>query len=174
VLSRPVIPMTFLSIPKSIETALWLLGGLAFAAIGIWLMLTIIEMTSKILAKSFYWARSWVGGTFGDDLRSVEDHQFDWEFISIIGFGLVFLLIKVNLKTALVLLLTILIVSICVAIEIWLIFACFRVLTWVLIESMQWTRFWVRANFDGRFDWLFSGLLGFSLSPLWPMLLPGS
>lgn len=158
--------MTFLSIPKSIETALWLLGGLVFVAIGIGLMLTIIEITSKTLAKSFYWARSWVGGTFGD--------RFDWEFISIIGFGLVFLLIKVNIKTALILLLTMLIISICVAIEIWLIFAIFRVITWVLIESMVWTRFWLRANFNDRFDWLFSGLLGFGLSPLWPMLLPAS
>ncbi len=159
--------MTLLLLPNSMKAALWFLFALVVITIGIWLMLTIIGITSKILAKSFYCARSWVGGrTFGD--------RFDWEFISIIGFGLVFLFIKTSTETALILLLTILIISICVAIEIWLIFAFFRVLTWVLIESMRWTRFWVRANFDDRFDWLFSGLLGFGLSLLWPMLLPVS
>jgi hypothetical protein len=98
--------------------------------------------------------------------------RFDWELISIIGFGLVFLLIKINLKTALILLLTMLIVSICVAIEIWLIFTIGKIITWVLIKSFEWTSFWVRANFGDRFDRLFRGWLGFSLSPLWPLLLP--
>ncbi len=100
--------------------------------------------------------------------------RFDWELISIIGFGLVFLLIKINLKTALILLLTMLIVSICVTIEIWLIFTIGKIIIWVLIKSFEWTSFWVRANFDDRFDWLFSGFLGFGLSPVWPMLLPVS
>jgi hypothetical protein len=159
--------MTLLLIPNSIKAALWLLFALVVIAIGIWLMLTIIGITSKILAKSFYWARSWLGGrTFGDRL--------DWEFISIIGFALIFLFIKTSTKTALILLLTILIISICVAIEIWLIFKIFELITWVLVESMRWTRFWVRANFDDQFDWLFSGFLGFGLSPVWPMLLPVS
>jgi hypothetical protein len=166
--------MTFRFIPKSIETALWLVCGLVLVAIGIWLMLTIIEITSKVLSKSFYWARSWVGGTFGD--------RFDWEFISIIGFGVVFLLIKNDIKTALVLLSIMLSIIICVAIEIWLMFTIFKLIAWILIESMVWTRFWVRANFDDdlrsvadhRLDWLFSGLLGFALSPLWPVLLPVS
>jgi hypothetical protein len=112
-----------------------------------------------------------------DEMRFAQ-HQsppvrhFDWALISLIGLGLVFLLIKITLKTALILLLVMLMVIIVVAIEIWLIFTIGKIITWVLIKSFEWTSFWVRANFGDRFDRLFRGWLGFSLSPLWPLLLP--
>jgi hypothetical protein len=93
-----------------------------------------------------------------------------------------FLLLPKGIESALWLLFVLLFIAVFVAIEIWLIFTIFKVIAWILIESMVWTRFWVRANFDDdlrsvadhRFDWLFSGLLGFGLSPLWPPLLPVS
>ncbi len=100
--------------------------------------------------------------------------HFDWALISLMGLGLVFLLIKITLKTALILLLVMLMMIIIVAIEIWLIFTIGKIITWILIKSFEWTRFWAQANFDDRFDWLFSGFLGFGLSPVWPMLLPVS
>jgi hypothetical protein len=96
----------------------------------------------------------------------------DWALISLIGLGLVCLLIKITLKTALILLLVMLMVIIVVAIEIWLMFTIFKVIVWILIESMVWTRFWVRANFDDRFDWLFSGLIGVGLFLFWTPLTP--
>jgi hypothetical protein len=54
-----------------------------------------------------------------------------------VGCGLVFLLINLNLKTTLIILLVILVVSICVAIEIWLIFKIFELMTWVLRQTRQ-------------------------------------
>jgi hypothetical protein len=158
--------MTWLLLPKGIETTLRLLIIAGCLAIGIWLICEIIDTIDKIASKIFAQIKLWSRGTFAA--------QFRWELISAVTIGVAFLLIKNNIKTTLILLAVMLVVAICVAIEIWLIFAIFRVIAWVLIESMVWTRFWVRANFDDQFDWVFSGWLGFSLSPLWPPLLPVS
>jgi hypothetical protein len=102
----------------------------------------------------------------------IAHRRYDWQLIGMIGCGLVFLLVNLNLKTTLILLLVISVVSICVAIELWLIFKIFELMTWVLVESMGWTRLWVRANFDHRLDWLFSGLIGVSLFLFWTPLIP--
>jgi hypothetical protein len=166
--------MTWLLLPKGIETTLRLLLLAGCVAIGIWLICEIIDIIDKIAAKILNRIKLWAQGTFAA--------QFRWELISVVTIGVAFLLIKNNLKTTLILLSVMLGVSIGVAIEIWLIFTIFKVIAWILIESMVWTRFWVRANFDDdlrsvadhRFDWVFSGLLGFCLSPLWPPLLPVS
>jgi hypothetical protein len=158
--------MTWLLLPQGIETTLRLLLLAGCMAIGIWLICEIIDIIDKIAAKILNRIKLWARGTFAA--------QFRWEFISVVTIGVAFLLITNNIKTTLILLSVMLGVSIGVAIEIWLIFTIFKVIAWILIESMVWTRFWVRANFDDRFDWVFSGLLGFGLSPLWPPLLPVS
>jgi hypothetical protein len=156
--------MTWLLIPQGIETTLRLLLLVGCVAIEIWLICEIIDIIGKIAAKILNRIKLWARGTFAA--------QFRWEFISVVTTGVAFLLITNNIKITLILLSMMLGISIGVAIEIWLIFTIFKVIAWILIESMVWTRFWVRANFDDRFDWVFSGLLGFSLSPLWPPLLP--
>jgi hypothetical protein len=134
------------------------------------------QLTPKIFAKDFHWVQSCVMWPVNNNPPSTANQWFDWVWnwvwIGGIGSGLAYLLIKIGLKTTLILLLTMSIVIICVAIEIWLIFACFQVIVWVLVESMRWTRFWVRANFDDRFDWLFSGLMGVSLFLFWAPLIP--
>jgi hypothetical protein len=156
--------MTWLLLPQGIETTLRLLLLVGCVVIEIWLICKIIDIIDKIAAKILNQIKLRARGTFAA--------QFRWEFISVVTIGVAFLLIKNNLKIALTLLFVMLVVGICVAIEIWLIFTIFKVIAWMLMESMVWTRFWVRANFDGRFDWLFSGLLGFCLSLFWPPLLP--
>jgi hypothetical protein len=158
--------MTWLLHPKGIETTLRLLIIAGCLAIGIWLICEIIDTIDKIVSKIFAQIKLWAQGTFAA--------QFRWELISAVTIGVAFLLIKNNIKTTLILLSVMLVVAICVAIEIWLIFTIFKVIAWTLIESMVWTRFWVRANFDDQFDWVFSGWLGFGLVIFWPLLLPVS
>jgi hypothetical protein len=156
--------MTWLFLPKGIETTLRLLIVAGCMTIGIWLICEVIGMIDKIASKIFAQIKLWARGTFAA--------EFQWELMSVIAIGVTFLLITNHPKTVLILLSVMLFVGICVAIEIWLILTIFQLIGWVVVESTVWTRFWVRANFDNRFDWVFSGWIGFGFAFLWPMLVP--